>query len=93
MDHSYSGSDLEKAKVLEQQRRVKGFEASQDQILGEGCYADPQSQAIYKGRILPYAVQQPWMLRKGFKKEEEEFNHILRSDMAQENPLVTFFKD
>lgn len=33
-------------KTLEQ-GKVKGFEVSKDQIPGEGCYANPQSQAIY----------------------------------------------
>ena len=42
----------EEAKALEQQGRVKGSEASQDKILGEGHYADPQSQAIYNEHIL-----------------------------------------
>ena len=31
----------EKAKILEQ-GKAKGLETSQDQILGEGPYADPQ---------------------------------------------------
>lgn len=35
------------AKALEQQGRVKWFEAAQDQILGEGLDACPQSQVIY----------------------------------------------
>ena len=42
----------EEAKALEYQGRVKGFEATQGQILGEGHYADPQSQAIYNEHIL-----------------------------------------
>ena len=42
----------EEAKVLEHQGRVRGFEASQDQILGEGHYADPESQATNNERIL-----------------------------------------
>ena len=37
---------------MEHQGRVKGFEASHDQILGKSCYADPQSQAIYNEHIL-----------------------------------------
>ena len=43
---------LEKVKALEQQGRVRSFKASQDQILGEGCYADPDSQAICNEHIL-----------------------------------------
>ena len=37
----------EKAKILEQQENTKGLETSQDQIFGEGTYADPQAQAFY----------------------------------------------
>ena len=36
----------EEAKILEQQGKAKGLETSQDQILGEGTYADPQAQTI-----------------------------------------------
>ena len=42
----------EEAKALEHQGRVRGFEDSQDQILGEDLYADPDSQAIYNEHIL-----------------------------------------
>ena len=41
----------EEAKVLEHQGRVRGFEASQDQILGEELYADLNSQATYTEHI------------------------------------------
>ena len=53
MGHSYSGSAIgEKLKALEHQGRVRGFEASQDQVLGKGHYADAQSQAIYNEHVL-----------------------------------------
>ena len=42
----------EEARILEQQGKAKGFEAPQDQILGEGAYADPQGQALYNEDIL-----------------------------------------
>ena len=42
----------EEAKILEQQGKAKGLETSQDQILGEGTYADPQAQALYNEQIL-----------------------------------------
>ena len=42
----------EEPKALEHQGRVRGFEASQDQALGKGHYADAQSQAIYNEHIL-----------------------------------------
>ena len=40
------------AKILEQQGKAKELEASQDQILGEGTYADSQEQALYDEQIL-----------------------------------------
>ena len=48
----------EEAKALEKQERIKGFEAFQDQILGNGCYADPQSQAFFliMNISCPYAL-------------------------------------
>ena len=53
MVHSYSGRSFrEEAKTLEHQGRVRDFEASQDQILGEGPYADSDSQATYNEYIL-----------------------------------------
>ena len=36
---------VRRAKILEQQMKAKGCQASQDQILGEGHYSDPQEQA------------------------------------------------
>ena len=43
----------EEAKILEQQRKAKVFETSQDQILGEGHYPDLQEQAHYEELIVP----------------------------------------
>ena len=42
----------EEAKILEQQVKSKGCQTSQDQILGEGTYADLQVQALYDKQIL-----------------------------------------
>ena len=42
----------EEAKALEHQGRVRGFEASQGQILGEGCCAHLDSEAIYNEHSL-----------------------------------------
>ena len=39
------------AKILEHQGKAKGLETSQDQILGEGTYADPQAQALYNEQM------------------------------------------
>ena len=58
MVHSYSGRIIEERKLRRvsqstfSQGRVRSFETSQDQILGEGHYADPDSQAIYNEHIL-----------------------------------------
>ena len=42
----------EEAKALELQGLKKGYEAPQDKILGEGIYADPETQAAYDEHIL-----------------------------------------
>ena len=41
-----------RGKFLEEQGKAKVLETSQDQILGEGTYADPQPQALYNEQIL-----------------------------------------
>ena len=43
----------EEAKILEQQGKTKGFETSQDQILGKSHYSDPQEQARNDEHTLP----------------------------------------
>lgn len=42
----------EEAKALEQQEKSRGFEISQDQILGESIYADISSQATFDEHTL-----------------------------------------
>ena len=42
----------EEATAIEQQTRAKGMEISQDQLLGEGDYADIQRQSLYDDHIL-----------------------------------------
>ena len=44
--------EREETKALEHQGRARGIEASQDEILGEGCYTDSDSQDIYNKHIL-----------------------------------------
>ena len=44
------------AKILKQ-GKAKGLETSQDQILGEGPYANTQAQALYDKVILPHMPQ------------------------------------
>ena len=41
-------------KFLEQQWNAKGLEISQDQILGEGHYSNPQDQALYEHSVSLY---------------------------------------
>ena len=45
---------MEEANVLEHQGRVRDFQALQDQIVGEGCYAymDSQTLHIYNEHML-----------------------------------------
>ena len=42
----------EAKKILQQQGKAKGLEISQDQILDEGFYSDPQDQALYNEHTL-----------------------------------------
>ena len=42
----------EEPKNMKEQGRAKSLEVSQDQILGEGPYSDPQVQALYNKEIL-----------------------------------------
>lgn len=48
----------EEAKLLELQRKVRGFEISQCQILGEGHYADIV-RLHFMNTPCPYAEHQP----------------------------------
>ena len=57
----------EDAKILEQHGKTKGLETSQDQILGEGTFADPWTQEHYDEQTCHYAAKQYLMLGKGFK--------------------------
>ena len=61
MDHNYNGKATTKKrqKILKQQGGANGFEASQDQIIGKGSYANPQNQALYDKPHCSYAIQQP----------------------------------
>ena len=78
---------LEKGKALEQQGRVRSFKASQDQILGECRYADPDSQAIYNEHILSLCRTEAL---NAWDKIQELRKRLCN---AQANPLVTFCKD
>ena len=46
MVHTVEELLREEAKALEHQDRVRGYEASQNQVIGEGYYADLDIQAI-----------------------------------------------
>ena len=46
-------------EILEQQGKVKGLDISQDQILGEGLYSDPQDQALYDDHTLSLCSTAP----------------------------------
>lgn len=49
----------EEAKAFEQQGKIRGYEVSQDQILGENHYADVNSQLHTMNTPYPYAIKQP----------------------------------
>lgn len=69
---------LEKGKALEQQGRVGSFKASQDQILGECRYADPDSQAICNEHILSLCRTEALNAWDKIQKLVKEVNHIQR---------------
>lgn len=77
----------EKAKVLQHQGRVSGSEASQDQIIGEGPYTDPDSQAIYNEHILLLCHTAASNVWGKIQEHEKELNHVLRLYKAHENPF------
>ena len=74
---------VRRGKSLEQQGKAKGFEASQDQILGEGTYTDPQDQALMMNTPCPYVTQQTKMLGTGFKNEEKIVGSYIRVKEGQ----------
>ena len=71
----------------------KGFEASQDQILGKSTYAYLQDQALHDEQIL-YLCQRALVNAWGRIQElRKRIEYILGLKKAKENPLVTFYKD
>ena len=46
----------EEGKALEQWEKAKGFEVSQDQIVGEDYNTDSQNQALNNRHILSYTI-------------------------------------
>ena len=49
----------EEAKMIEQRNRAIGIEISQDQLLGEGEYADVERQALYSEHTFQLCHTQP----------------------------------
>ena len=67
-----------RGKILEQ-GKAKGFEVSQDQILGEGTYADTHDQKFYDEHILSLshtAVLNAWDRIKELGKRIETYSRV-----------------
>ena len=83
------------AKILEQQEKAKGLETSQDQILGEGTYADPKAKTLYNEQILflcHKTVLNAWDRNQEPVKNIKSYTRV-KQGRARENPLLTFYKD
>ena len=79
-------------KILEQQGKVKGLEISQEQILGDVHYSDPQNQSLYDEHTLSLCSTAALNVWDKSQETKREFNHILELNRIRENPLVTFTK-
>ena len=73
----------EEAKIFEQHGKANRSEASQDQILCEGIYADPQDQALYE-HILSLCHTAALNARdRAQEPEKKELNQILWLNKAK----------
>ena len=72
----------EEAKVIEQRNRARGIDISQDQLLGEGEYADVERQALYDEHTLDLcrmAALNAWDRIEEVGKKLEPFNRVIQS--------------
>ena len=82
----------EEETILEQQGKAKGFQNSQDQILGESHYSDPQEQGHYDEFILSLcstAALNAWDRIQGPGKSIESY---IRVKPCQKEPFSDFLQ-
>lgn len=67
--------------IEQQQGRVRGYEISQDQILGEGCYAEVEKQITFDDHTLALcctAALNAWDKIQESGKRTEPFTKIIQ---------------
>ena len=72
----------EEAKMIEQRNRARGIEVSQDQLLGEGEYADVELQSLYDEHTLVLcrmAALNAWDRIEEIGKKLESFTKVVQS--------------
>ena len=72
----------EEAKMIEQRNRAIGIEISQDQLLGEGEYADVERQALYSEhtfQLCRTAALNAWDRIEEVGKKLESFTRVIQS--------------
>ena len=72
----------EEAKMIEQRNRARGIEISQDQLLGEGEYADVERQSLYGEHTLDLchmAALNAWDRIEDVGKKLESFTKVIQS--------------
>ena len=82
----------EEAKILKQQEKEKGLETSQDQILGEGTYADPQTQALYDEQILSLCHKAALNVWDRIQDPEKWIESYTRIKQGQREPFSDFLQ-
>ena len=68
--------------MIEQRNRARGIEISQDQLLGEGEYADVECQSLYGEHtvaLCPMAASNAWNLIEEIGKKLESFTKVVQS--------------
>ena len=81
---------VRRGKILEQQGKAKGFEASQDQILGEGHYSDPQDQALYNKHTLSLCSPAAFNVWDRIQEPKRRIKSYTRVKQGQRKPFSDF---
>ena len=80
-----------RGKILEQHGKAKELEISQDQILGEEHYSDPQDQALYDKHTLSLCSIEALNAWDRIQKLEMRIKPYFRVKQGQREPFNDFF--
>lgn len=78
---------------MEELLKKGGYEVSQDQILGEGHYADINSQATNNEHIVSLCHTATLNAWDRIQELGKELSYILKLYKAHKNSSVTFYRD